>query len=77
MLCPLNHFALLLLFSCQIVSDLRDPMDCSPPGFPVPNSLLDFAQDFPLYHSPPGLECTLHEDRVSAHLFHSSASTSF
>ena len=59
MLCPLihdphHHFALLLLFSCQVVSDLCDPTDCSTSGFPVPNHLLELAHGFPLYHSPPG-----------------------
>ena len=34
----------LLLFSCQVVSDSSEPMDCSMPGFPVPHHLQEFAQ---------------------------------
>ena len=36
--------SLLLLFSCQVMSDFCDPMDCSMPSFPVPHHLLEFAQ---------------------------------
>ena len=34
----------ILLFSCQVMSDFCNPMDCSTPGFPVPHHLLQFAQ---------------------------------
>ena len=34
----------LLLFSCQVMSTLCDPMDCSTPGFLVLHHLPDFAQ---------------------------------
>ena len=33
-----------LLFSCWVVSDSLQPMDCSTPGFPVLHYLLEFAQ---------------------------------
>ena len=36
--------ALLLLFSCSVVSDLLDPLDCSTPGFPVLHYVLELAQ---------------------------------
>ena len=35
---------LLLLFSHSVMSDLSDPMDCSMPGFPILQHLLEFAQ---------------------------------
>ena len=31
-------------FSCSVVSDLYDPMDCSTPGFPVHHQLPELAQ---------------------------------
>ena len=34
----------LLLFSCYIVSDSFDPMDCSTPGFPLLHHLSEYAQ---------------------------------
>ena len=37
-----NHRS--LLFSCQVMSDACDLMDCSTPGFPVLHYLLEFAQ---------------------------------
>ena len=38
------HCILLLLSCCPIMSDLCNPMDCSTPGLPVPQHLLEFAQ---------------------------------
>ena len=35
---------MLLLFSCSVVSDSLDPMDCSTAGFPVLCQLQEFAQ---------------------------------
>ena len=37
-------YSLLLLFSRLIMSNSRNPMDCSTPGLPVPHHLLEFAQ---------------------------------
>ena len=34
----------LLLFSCSVVSDSFDPVDCSTPGFPVHHHLPELAQ---------------------------------
>ena len=35
---------LLLLFSCQVVSDTLQPMGCSTPGLPVPHHLPEFSK---------------------------------
>ena len=35
---------MLLLFSCSVVSDSLQPLDCSTPGFPVHHHLLELAQ---------------------------------
>ena len=38
--CLFNLYTeLLLLFSCSVMSDLCNPMDCSTPGFPIPHHL--------------------------------------
>ena len=41
---PCNKPPSWLLFSCSVMSDSCDLMDCSPPGFPVLYYLLEFAQ---------------------------------
>ena len=42
LLCLVISFS--VQFSCSVVSDLCDPMDCSTPGFPVYHQLLELVQ---------------------------------
>ena len=44
-------FSITLSCGCSVTKScliLRDPVDCSPPSFPVPHHLPEFAQVFPL-----------------------------
>ena len=69
------HIAYSVQFSCSVLSDSLNPMDCSTPGFPVNHQLLEFAQthvhqvgnaiqpSHPLLsHSPPAFSLSQHQD---------------
>ena len=68
------HIAYSVQFSCSVLSDSLNPMDCSTPGFPVNHQLLEFAQthvhqvgnaiqpSHPLLsHSPPAFSLSQHQ----------------